>query len=70
MSRYLVVVEQGPTSYGAWVPDLPGCAAVAESADEARELIRDAIVMHLEGLREQGLTIPQPLSEPAWAESA
>jgi predicted RNase H-like HicB family nuclease len=70
MNRYLVIIEQGPTSYGAYVPDLPGCVAVGQSADEVRELIREAIVMHLEQLRRQGLPVPAPHSEPAWAESA
>jgi predicted RNase H-like HicB family nuclease len=70
MSRYLVVVERGATSYGAYVPDLPGCAAVGESADEVRQLIGDAIAMHVDELRRQGLPVPAPHSEPAWAESA
>jgi predicted RNase H-like HicB family nuclease len=70
MNRYLVIIERGPTSYGAYVPDLPGCVAVGQSADEVRELIREAIVMHLQELRRQGLPVPVPHSEPAWAESA
>jgi predicted RNase H-like HicB family nuclease len=70
MSRYLVVIERGPTSIGAYVPDLPGCVAVGESVDEVRDLIGGAISMHVEGLREQGLPVPEPHSEPAWAESA
>jgi len=60
--RYLVVLEQGPTSYGAYVPDLPGCIAAGESRDEVLDLIRDAIELHIEGLREQGETVPQPAS--------
>ena len=70
MSRYLVVIERGPTSYGAYVPDLPGCAAVGQSADEVRDLIREAIPVHLAELRRQGLQVPTPRSEPAWAETA
>ncbi len=70
MSRYLVVIEHGPTSYGAYVPDLPGCVAVGESAAEVRELIAEAITMHVEELRRQGLPVPPPHSEPSWAESA
>lgn len=70
MSRYLVVIERGPTSFGAYVPDLPGCVAVGESGAEVRELICEAIAMHVEELRRQGLAIPEPLSEPDWAESA
>jgi len=70
MSRYLVVIERGPTSYGAYVPDLPGCVAVGETAAEVRELIGEAISLHVEELRRQGLAVPSPHSEPAWTESA
>lgn len=60
--RYLVVVEKGPTSFGAHVPDLPGCIAAAESKDEVLALIREAIEFHIEGLKEDGLPIPAPAS--------
>lgn len=59
--RYLVVVEKGPSSYGAYVPDLPGCVVAGESREEALSLIREAIVLHLEALKEQG----QPILAPA-----
>ena len=60
--RYLVVVEKGPTSYGAYVPDLPGCVAAGETKDEVLSLIREAIEFHLEGLKEEGQPIPTPSS--------
>lgn len=60
--RYLVVVEEGPSSYGADVPDLPGCVAAAETREEVLGLIREAIAFHLEGLQEVGAPIPQPSS--------
>ena len=60
--QYLVIVEKGPTSYGAYVPDLPGCVAAGESRDEVLKLIREAIEMHIEGLREEGQPIPEPSS--------
>ena len=60
--QYLVVVEKGPTSYGAYVPDLPGCVAAAESKDEVLALIKEAIEFHLEGLKEDGEPIPSPAS--------
>lgn len=60
--KYMVVIEQGPSSFGAYVPDLPGCAAVGESRDEVVELIRDAIELHLEAIREQGELPPAPHS--------
>lgn len=60
--KYLVIIEQGPSSFGAYVPDLPGCVAVGESQAEVLELIHEAIEFHLEGIREEGMTIPLPHS--------
>jgi predicted RNase H-like HicB family nuclease len=60
--RYLVVVEQGPTSFGAYVPDLPGCVAAGETREEVLSLIREAIEFHIEGLRQAGEAIPAPSS--------
>jgi predicted RNase H-like HicB family nuclease len=60
--EYVVIVEQGDTSFGAWVPDLPGCVAVGETRHEAIQLIREAIEMHIENLRENGEPVPPPHS--------
>lgn len=60
---YTVVIEKGETSYGAYVPDLPGCVAVAETKEEVEALIGEAIQYHLEMLQEEGLPIPQPTGE-------
>ena len=60
--QYAIVIEKGETSYGAYVPDLPGCVAVGETEAEVRKLIREAIDFHLEGLRLSGSPIPQPTS--------
>lgn len=60
--RYLVVVEKGSTSFGAYVPDLPGCIAVGETRDEVLASIHEAIEFHLEGLKEDGQPIPAPSS--------
>ena len=68
MKRYAVVIEQGPTSYGAYVPDLPGCVAVAETEEEVKALIREAIEFHLEGLRDAGEPVPEPTSRMAYVE--
>ena len=62
--KYLVVVEGGDSSFGAYVPDLPGCIAVASSRSEVMELIHDAIELHLEDLIDQGLAAPVPHSSP------
>ncbi len=59
---YLVVIERGADGFGAYVPDLPGCVAVGATEEEALRLVREAITLHLEALREQGLPIPEPRS--------
>jgi predicted RNase H-like HicB family nuclease len=59
---YVVIIEKGEKSYGAYVPDLPGCVAVGDTREEAMQLIREAIEFHLEGLREDGLPVPPPSS--------
>ena len=66
--RYLVVIEKGESSFGAYVPDLPGCIAAAETEDEVRSLIRDAIEFHIEGLKEGGEPIPLPSSSSTLVE--
>jgi predicted RNase H-like HicB family nuclease len=58
--RYLVVVEKGPTSFGAYVPDLPGCVATGDTREEVVALIREAISLHIESLRQDGKPIPPP----------
>jgi predicted RNase H-like HicB family nuclease len=58
--QYLAVIEQGPTSWGAYVPDLPGCIAVGESREEVERLIGEAITLHLEGMAQDGDPIPAP----------
>jgi predicted RNase H-like HicB family nuclease len=60
--QYMVILEQGSDSYGAYVPDLPGCVAAGATREEALELIRDAIMLHIEALQEQGEVIPEPRS--------
>lgn len=60
--QYLVVIEKGPSNYGAYVPDLPGCVAVGETQAEVAKLIHEAIEFHLEGMKEDGTPIPQPSS--------
>jgi predicted RNase H-like HicB family nuclease len=63
--RYLVVVERGASSFGAYVPDLPGCVAAGETREEVLDLIREAIEFHIEGLREEGHPVPPPSSTSA-----
>jgi predicted RNase H-like HicB family nuclease len=60
--EYLVVIEKGEKSYGAYVPDLAGCVAVGETRREVLKLIREGIQLHIEAMRETGETIPPPTS--------
>jgi predicted RNase H-like HicB family nuclease len=60
--RYLVIVEEGPASFGAYVPDLPGCVAAGETREETLALIRDAIEFHIESLKQSGQPVPKPSS--------
>ncbi len=68
MTKYLVIVERGKNSYGAYVPDLPGCAVVAESRDEAMRLIREAIELHVSSLRQEGSPVPEPASSTEYVQ--
>ena len=60
--QYLVIVEQSDTGFGAYVPDLPGCVAAAETRDDVLSLIHEAIAFHVEGLRAGSLLVPAPVS--------
>jgi predicted RNase H-like HicB family nuclease len=68
--RYAVIIEKGESSFGAYVPDLPGCVAVAETKEELLPLIREAIEFHLEGIRQEGHSIPVPSSFTEYVEVA
>lgn len=68
--RYAIVIERGPTSYGAYVPDLPGCVAAVENRDELLGLIREAIEFHLEEMRSDGMAMPEPSSSAEYVEVA
>lgn len=66
--KYVVLVEAGENSFGAHVPDLPGCIAVADTREEVLELIQEAIQFHIEGLRQEGLPVPAPSSSVEYVE--
>jgi predicted RNase H-like HicB family nuclease len=61
--KYLVVIEKGRRSWGAHVPDLPGCVAAARTRAEVERLIKEAIELHIEALKETGMRVPPPHSE-------
>ena len=66
--RYAVVIEKAERNYSAYVPDLPGCVSVGDTVEEAKAEIREAIELHLEGMREDGLPIPKPSSRAEYVE--
>jgi predicted RNase H-like HicB family nuclease len=68
MRRYAIVVENAGSNLAAYVPDLPGCVATGRTKEEVERLIREAIELHLEGLEEDGLPIPEPTSQVAYVE--
>lgn len=68
--RYAVVIEKGDTGFGAYVPDLPGCVAAADSHEEVVRLIQGAIEFHIEGLKEDGQPIPEPSSSVEFVDVA
>ena len=68
--RYAVVIEKGKGNYSAYVPDLPGCVAVGDTIEEVEREIQEAIEFHLEGMRADGLPIPEPSSRVEYVEVA
>jgi predicted RNase H-like HicB family nuclease len=62
MKRYAIVIEKAPSNYAAYVPDLPGCVATGATVEETESLLREAIDLHLHGMREDGIPIPEPAS--------
>ncbi len=68
--KYAVVIEKGENGYGAYVPDLPGCIAAADTKEEIKKLIHETIEFHIEGLKEDGEPIPKPTSSIEFIEVA
>jgi predicted RNase H-like HicB family nuclease len=68
--RYAIVIEQAQGNYSAYVPDLPGCVATGNTMAEVEEQIREAISFYVEGLREDGITIPSPNSHVEYVDIA
>jgi predicted RNase H-like HicB family nuclease len=66
--KYLVVIEKGETGYGAYVPDLPGCVAVAKTRARVKRLIREAVQLHIEDMRERGYPIPKATAASEFVE--
>ena len=68
--RYAMIIETGERNYSAYLPDLPGCIATGESIEEVRKRMREAIELHLKGMREDGLPIPEPTTLADYVEAA
>ena len=62
MYRYLIIIEQSETGYGAYAPDIPGCVAVGDTREEVEREMREALAMHLQAMRDDHDQIPQPRS--------
>lgn len=62
MKRYAIVIEKAANNFGGYVPDLPGCVATGATVEETETLLREAISLHLKGMEEDGLPIPEPSS--------
>ena len=67
--RYAIVIEKAESNFSAYVSDLPGCVAAAPSVEEVEREIREAIRFHIEGLKEDGLPVPQPTSLAEYVEA-
>ena len=67
--RFGVVIEKTAQNYAAYVPDLPGCVAIGDSLEETEQEIREAIRFHFDGLRQEGLPIPQPQAIVAYVDA-
>jgi len=67
--RYGVVIEKADGNYSAYVPDLPGCVATGQTLEEAEREIGEAVRFHIEGLREDGLVVPEPTSVCEYVET-
>jgi predicted RNase H-like HicB family nuclease len=68
--KYAIVIEKAEGNYSAYVPDLPGCAATGATVEEVEREIREAIAFHIEGLREDGLAVPEPTSQVEYVDLA
>jgi predicted RNase H-like HicB family nuclease len=68
--RYVMIIETGKKNYSAYLPDLPGCIATGKTVEEVRQRMREAIELHLAGMREDGLPIPKPTSLVDYVEAA
>ncbi|OLE54333.1 MAG: hypothetical protein AUG51_08670 [Acidobacteria bacterium 13_1_20CM_3_53_8] len=68
--RYAMIIEKGERNYSAYLPDLPGCIATGKTLEEVKQRMSEAVELHLRGMREDGLLIPEPTSLVEYVEAA
>jgi predicted RNase H-like HicB family nuclease len=68
--KYLIVIESTSTGFSAYSPDLPGCVSTGTTHEEVERNMREAIELHVEGLREEGYPVPEPGTSSAYVEIA
>ncbi len=68
--RYVMIIEEGERNYSAYLPDLPGCIATGKTLEEVKQRMSEAVALHLRGMREDGLSIPDPVSHVEYVEAA
>jgi predicted RNase H-like HicB family nuclease len=70
MSKFLIIIEESKTGFSAYSPDLPGCVSSGSTAEETENNMREAIKFHIEGLKQEGLAVPKPVTRSSYIEIA
>ena len=70
MTKYLIIIEESTSGFSAYSPDLPGCVSTGQTTQETENNMREAIKFHIDGLKKEGLKVPEPLSRSSYVEIA
>jgi predicted RNase H-like HicB family nuclease len=70
MTKYLIIIEESASGFSAYSPDLPGCVSTGLTPQETENNMRDAIKFHIDGLKQEGLKVPEPVSRSSYVEIA
>ncbi len=70
MTKYLIIIEESTSGFSAYSPDLPGCVSTGLTPQETENNMRDAIKFHIDGLKQEGLKVPEPVSRSSYVEIA
>lgn len=68
--EYLVIIEKTDHNYSAYLPDIPGCVATGATKDEVINNLKEALILHVEGLKEDGLPIPEPVAQSSYVSAS